>query len=288
MRSFLALGFVSLVAGAGMIACGDDSSDDPTPTVGGSGGTGGGGAGGTPSGGNAGTANGGSAGTTAGGTGGTGGVAQPPAANCTGCVQLSVGLTVPPPTGATNNQAGYIFEAAGAAVPFDLTDVATITWRVQALTTNAAYYVQPYLQNAPPEDPNYAFGYYASPQVALAPAAFSPGTWVDVTLDVAAIGAGAGADAGDAGVVPDPVPVADAGDGGVALLTAFDKSVVRRVGLYVGAPPAAGAGLISVEVDSVTVVGSSNFTSKTFDAGLETLGLDNYLIPTGTLPPAFR
>jgi hypothetical protein len=289
MRSFLALGLVSLVAGAGIIACGDDSSD-PGPGVGGTGATGGGGGGGgtagASGGGTAGT--GGAAGTTAGGAGGTGGAAaMPPAANCTGCVQLSVPVGGTLPAGATNFQAGFNFSATAPAAPFDLSEVETITWRIQALTSNASFYVQPFLQTAPPEDPNYSFGFYPG-NIALAPAAFAAGAWVDVVLDVAAIGAPAGDAGADAGEIAPPVVEVDAGDGGVAVLTAFDKSVTRSVGLQVGALPTVPAGFVSIQVDSVTVEGTSNFTTKTFTADVEGLGLNTYQVPTGTLPPAFR
>jgi hypothetical protein len=194
--------------------------------------------------------------------------------------------------GATQNQAGFIFVAAPTDAPFDLDEVETITWSIQALTPNAGYFVQPFVQNAPPEDANYAFGFYA-PAVTLAPAQFTAGTFVDVVLDVAALGAvigDAGVDGGDAstGTPPDPV-VVDAGDaGGGVTLTAFDKGFVRQLGLNVGATTAAPLGWVSVEIDSVTVAGTSNFTTKTFNAGLEGLQLNNYQVPAGTPQPAAR
>jgi hypothetical protein len=278
MRSFVALGLVSLVGFAGMAACGDDDGDGgPIVSRGGSGGTAGrGGAGG----GGAGGGGGGGAGGVAGGAGGGGGAPQAPAANCTGCVQLSVPVGGTLPTGATNFQAGFQFNATAPAAPFDLTDVETITWRIQALTTNASYYVQLFMQTAPPEDPAYAYGFYAG-NVALTPAAFAPGAWVDVSIDVGAIGA-PGADAGD------EEPDVDAGDGGVTLLTAFDKSKARAIGIQVGALPTVPAGFVSIEVDSITVTGTSNFTSKTFNTTAEDMALNNYLAPPTTPAPAFR
>jgi hypothetical protein len=256
--------------------------------VGGTGATGGGGAGGTAGGGAGGTAGtGGAAGTTGGGAGGSGGAAPtPPAANCTGCVQLSVPVGGTLVAGATAFQAAYEFGAAAPAQPFDLSDVETITWRVQALTPNASYYVQAFLQNGPPESPNY-FGFYAG-NIALAPATFAPGAWVDVVLDVAAIGAPVGDAGADAGELPPPVAEVDAGDGGVVALTAFDKSQTRTVGLQVGALATVPAGFVSIQVDSVTVVGTSNFTSKTFTANAEGLTLNTFQAPTGSLPTAFR
>lgn len=284
MRSFVALGVVSMVAVASMAACGDDSSD-ARPGLGGTGGATGGTSGGGTGGATAGTSAGGTGGVAAGGAGGTGGAPTAPASNCTGCVQLTMPAGGTLPTGATNFQAGYIFSAPATAAPFDLSDVTTITWRVQALTTSANYYIQPILQNAPPEDPAYAFGFYPG-NIALTAAAFAPGAWVDVVLDVAAIGTvvgDAGADAGE----PPPVAV-DAGDAGI-VLTAFDKSRTRTIGLNVGALPTTPAGsIVSIEVDSVTVAGTSNFTTKTFTANAEGLTLNLYQQPTGTLPPAFH
>jgi hypothetical protein len=282
MRSFVALGVVSMVAVASMAACGDDS-DDARPGLGGTGGTGGGTAG--TSGGGTGGGTGGTGGTTGGGTGGTGGAAPvAPTANCTGCVQLTVPVGGTLPTGATNFQAGYEFNAVAPAEVFDLSEVETITWRIQALTPNAAYYVQAFLQNGPPESLNY-LGFYAG-NVALAPTTFTAGTWVNVVLDVGAIGAplgDAGADAGE----PPVVAEVDAGDAGI-ILTAFDKSLTRAIGLQVGAPAGSPAGFVSVEVDSVTVAGTSNFTTRTFDANVQGLTLNTFQAPTGTVPATFR
>lgn len=279
MRSFLALGVVSLVVAAGMVACGDDSGDDGTG-LGGTGGTagggsGGGGAGGTSGGGTGGGGTGGTTGGTGGGTGGAG--AMPPAANCNGCVQLTVPAGGPLVTGATNYQAGFVFNADAPAAPFDLSEVTTITWRIQALTTNAMYYVQPFLQMGPPENPTYDLGAYAG-NVALTPAAFAPNTWVDVSIDVAALGGGA-ADAG----------APDAGDSDAGFIaTTFDKAYTRTVGLQVGALAGSAVGFVSVQVDSVTVVGTSNFTTKTFDTSVEGMTLNNFQAPTATPMPSFH
>ncbi|MEY4547597.1 MAG: hypothetical protein RL685_3792 [Pseudomonadota bacterium] len=283
MRSFLTYGLISLVGVASLYACGDDSDDGGT---GGNGGTGNGGTAGAGNGGTAGSGNlagnGGGGATSVGGTGGAP-TAVAPTANCTGCVQLSV-LIPATPVATTGSQAGYIFSAPATAAPFDLSAVSTITWRVQALTTDATYFVQPFLQNAPPESSDY-FGSYPA-LVPLTAATFAANAWVDVVIDVAAIGATDG-DAGvDAG--PGTPPVVDAGDAGVTPLTAFDKSKVRTVGLNVGAGPTGTAGFVSVEVDSVTVVGTSNFTTKNFATDAELLGLNMFMVPPGTLPPAFR
>jgi hypothetical protein len=79
----------------------------------------------------------------------------------------------------------------------------------------------------------------------------------------------------------------DAGDAGVTL-TGFDKTYTRFVGLNVGAQPTAPLGWVSVEIDSVTVQGTTNFPNKTFTAGVEGLTLNMYQVPTGTLAPAAR
>src|SRR5262249_35621542 len=82
-------------------------------------------------------------------------------------------------------------------------------------------------------------------------------------------GGSGGADAGADGGVDAGSTAADAGDAGTAVLTAFDKSKVRVVGLAVGGLAAASGQLVSVEVDSVTVAGTSNFTTKDFAAGVD-------------------
>jgi hypothetical protein len=279
MRSFVALGAISLVGAAALFACGDDSSGDGTAGTSGAGGSAGT-AGGAGTAGSAGTAGGGAGGTAGtGGGGGTGGAPAAPASNCTGCVQLTIQLPATPINATNGTSIGYQFGAAATAAPFDLTDVTSITWRVQALTTNANFFVQPYLQNGPPEDAAYNGSYAAiSP---LTAAAFAPGQWVDVTLNVAALASGGGADAGaDAG--------GDAGDAGGTPITAFDKSVTRAIGLNLGGTATAGAGQVSVEVDSVTVVGTSNFTTKPFTADVEGLTLNNYQNIPGALPTAFH
>jgi hypothetical protein len=290
MRSFLTYGFISLVGVAALYACGDDSGDG-SPATGGSGGSAGAGTGGSAGGSNmAGSGGGGGSAGSTGGTAGAGGAPNvtPPASNCTGCVQLSTPIPATP-LDTTNmlSQATYAFSAAPTAAPFDLTNVQTITWRVQALTTNANYYVKPFFQNRPPEDSTYK-GDYGEMAVMLTPAAFPAGTWMDIAVNVAALpGGSSGADAGvDGGT-------ADAGDAGAAApagtLAAYDKSLTRYVGLYVGALAAAGAGLVSVEVDSVTVVGTSNFTTQDFATNPGNFIIDTgYQSPVGALAPAFK
>jgi hypothetical protein len=291
MRNILTFGALSLAMAAGIAACGDDDGGDGPSGTGGTAGRGGtGGTGGATGG------TGGATGGTGGATGGTGGApALPPipTATCTGCVQLTVSNnSATPPTGATQNQAGYIFVAPATDPAFDISEVDTITWRIQALTTNASYFVQPFAQNGPPEDTTYAGTFPAS--VALTPAAFPAGQFVDVVFDVGAIGAvaglDAGADGGDASTgVPDPVVVVDAGDGGVPVLTGYSKDFTRQLGINVGALAGAPLGWVSIQVDSVTVAGgASNFTTKSFNAGVEGLQLNNYQVPTGTVAPVAR
>lgn len=296
MRSLITLGVVSLVGVAGMVACGDDDSGDGPVATAGTGGAGGstGGTGGTAG---ANVGGGGTGGTNVGGGGAGGAAPLPPVptADCTGCVQLTVSNnSTVLVDGATQNQAGYIFVAAPAADPWDLSDIQSITWSIQALTPNAAYFVQPFLQTAPPEDP--AYGGAFPPGIPLAPATFPAGEFVDVTIDVAAIGVtvipnDAGADAGDAGVTVIPVDnFVDAGsaDAGVTL-SGFDKRFTRFVGLNVGANVGAPLGWVSVVVDSVTVNGgTTTFPNKTFTSGIEELQLNMYQVPPGTLPPAAR
>src|SRR5262249_5779846 len=151
------------------------------------------------------------------------------------------------PLDATNmlSQATYAFSAPATAAPFDLTNVTTITWRVQALTNNANYYVKPFFQNRPPEDSTYK-GDYAETAAMLTATAFAPGAWVDLAVNVAALSGGSSA--ADAGTDGGSVDAGDAGSSApTGTLAAFDKSKTRYVGLYVGALAAAGAGLVSVE-----------------------------------------
>jgi hypothetical protein len=286
MRSFLTYGFISLVGVSALYACGDDSGDGTGPTGGASGGGGTAGAGGGGAG-TAGMGAGGGAGGAA-GSAGSGGVVIP-ASNCTQCVQLTTPIPAAPldATG-MRSQATYALSAPVTGAPFDLTNVTTITWRVKALTPNANYYVQPFLQNRPPEDTSYK-GDYGEMAVPLTPATFTADAWVDVVVNVAAqpgpVGGGAdagadgGADAGDAGA-----PAAPAGT-----LPAYDKSKTRYVGLYVGAIAAGHPGLVSVEIDSVTVAGTSNLTTQTFDANVGPMVIDTgYQSPPGAVAPAFH
>lgn len=287
MRSFLTYGLISLVGVAALYACGDDSGDGTTSTGGspGTGGTAGAGGGG------AGMA--GTAGVGAGGAGGSAGSAAVvvPDANCAQCVQLTTPIPAAPlDTTGMRSQATYALSAPATAAPFDLTNVTSITWRVKALTPNANYYVQPFLQNRPPEDSSYK-GDYTEPPVPLTPATFTADAWVDVVVNVAAQPgpAGGGADAGtDAG------STADAGDAGAAAppagaLAAYDKSKTRYVGIYVGALSAGHPGLVSVEIDSVTVLGASNLTTQTFDANVGPMVIDTgYQSPVGAVAPAFH
>src|SRR5688572_13600922 len=291
MRNILTFGSLSLALPAGIAARGDDDGGD-SPSNGGTAGRPAGGSGGATAG--AGGATGGSGGAT-GGSGGAAPLPPIPTANCTGCVQLSVSnnssVLV---AGATQNQAGFIFVAPQAGAPFDISEVDTITWRIQALTNDAGYFVQPFAQNGAPEDATYAGVFPAN--VALTAAAFPPDQWVDVVFDVAAIGAvadlDAGADGGDASTGEPPVePVVDAGDagdaGGPIVLTGYSKDFTRQIGINVGATTTAAPGWVSIQVDSVTVEGgASNFTTKTFTDGVETLQLNNYQQPIGTPPPA--
>src|SRR4051812_48533543 len=172
--------------------------------------------------------------------------------------------------------------------PFDLSNVTAITWRVRALTNDPSFFVRPIVQNSPPEAADYSLGALGD-RAMLTAAAFPPGTWVNVTLDLSGTGsadAGVEADAGDAGVADAGGPVA-AGDAGAATtLTAFDKSKVRVFALNIGSI-AAAAGVVSVEVQSVTLTGTSpNFSNVDFSTGLNGLMANNYLALPGTqFPP---
>jgi hypothetical protein len=280
MRSFLTLGCISLVTVAAFVACGDDSNG-PTGTAGTAGAGGGAGAAGS-AGAGGGAGSGGSSGTGSGGTAGTGSVTPPPPTNCTGCLQLTVPIPATPIDTANSRTAVQAaFTTGPTAAAYDLTNVTAITWRIQVLTPDANFFIQPFVQDGPPEDPGYLYSASSPALIPLTATAFPAGSFANVTLDIAALGGGtAGADAGadggaDSGAV-DAGVVADAGDGGVQTLTAFDKSKVRIIGINVGGLAAAAGQQVSIEIDSVTVEGTSNFTAKTFDTTVEGLTLNTY------------
>ena len=287
MRAYSSFAAIALLTATAIWACGDDDSEPGMPIgnagAGGTAGAGGsGGAAGSGGSGNGGAPNGGSAGTT---------VTPPlmaPMADCTGCVQLtaSVPATITD-TALMENVVQFQFPPPPAAMPpYDLSNVTAITWRVRALTNDPSFFVRALVQNSPPEAADYSLGAFGE-RAMLTEADFPRGTWVDVTLDLSPAGgadAGVQADAGDAG----GGDIADAGGGADAggLLTAFDKSKVRVFALNIGSI-APAAGLISVEVESVTLTGTSpNFSNVDFSTGLNGLVANNYLALPGTqFPP---
>lgn len=293
MRSIVTLGVVSLVVAAGMVACGDDSSDDG-PSLGGSGGTssgaGGGGTGGAPggSGGTGGTPSGGTGGTS-GGTGGTGGSGPntDPLATCTGCVELIAPLTGPNDNGGTTNEAdqvGYQFAAPTGTV-IDFSD-AVITWRVAAVAPDANTSITLYAQNG--EAQGYAGAYQF---FALDPTAFPANTLRDVSIDLRAVPA-APSDAG----APEPPADAGAGDGGAPVLPMvvngnggaipFDKSQITQFGITLGVSGTfTGSTVLRVAVDQVTFQGTSGQADRTFTTGIESLAINQYQVPPGTREP---
>jgi hypothetical protein len=209
-----------------------------------------------------------------------------PQADCTGCVQLtaSVPATITDTTQMENVVQFQFPPPPAGTPPFDLSNVTAITWRVRALTNDPSYFVRVLVQNSPPEAADYSLGAFGD-RAMLTAAEFPVGTWKDVTLDLTGTaGADAGADAGDAGVAD----AVDAGgtDAGGGLLTAFDKSKVRVFALNIGSI-AAAEGLVSVEVQSVTLTGTSpNFSNVDFSTGLNGLAANNYLALPGTqFPP---
>jgi hypothetical protein len=279
MRSIVALGVVSLAVAAGLVACGDDSSDD-RPSLGGSGGTSGGSggrAGGGAGGGGAGGTGGGNGGTSSGGGGaGGGGGAAPALATCTGCVELIVPVTGPNDNGGTtnlNDQVGYqiTFPAPGV----DFSD-GVVTWRIAAVEPNANFFINLYAQNGAP---GYAgiFPVYT----ALAPAQFAANTFVDVTLDISAYAS----IAGDAGT--EPPPAADAGDAGGPIDPGnFNKAAVEAIGIQVGATGAlTGNAIVRVAVDSINITGVTGQANRTFTTTAEGLAINMYQVPTGTQAP---
>lgn len=287
MRSFVALGILSLVGVASLAACGDDESS-PNTGNGGSGGSGtAGSAGNAGEGGSAGTAGNGNGGTAgnAGSAGSGGGVVAP----CTTCVELVVPLTGTPVAPAPLEQATFQFNAAATAAPWNFS-AGSVTWRVQVLAddVNANYFLQTIAQNGPPEDEDYSGGIYTG-FTALSAANFPAGQWRDVTLDIGAYPLPAGA--ADAG------PAVDAGegegDGGVVAppgaTATFDKRIVRAIGLQVGAAAAnTTAGEVRIFVDSVTFTNVDGTPAGTFAAGVDGLTLNDYQQPVGTPTPIYH
>src|SRR5262245_13539378 len=104
MRTSVTLGFLSLIAAAAFVGCGDD--DGGTTAQGGSAGTGGRAGSAGMGGGGAGGAQGGSGGAQGGSGGGGAGGTGPdltPIATCTGCVELIAPVTGPNDNGGTTN-----------------------------------------------------------------------------------------------------------------------------------------------------------------------------------------
>lgn len=289
MRSFVALGVVSMVAVAGMVACGDDSSDDPRPGLGGSAGTGGA-TGGTGGGGTGGVAGGaGGTGGVAGGAGGSGGAPVVPntdaLATCTGCVELITPVTGPNNnTGNVADQAIYQFSAAAGTV-IDMSD-AVITWRVAAVQPNVNYSATLFAQNGMPQGFAGAYQYFG-----LDPVAFPANTFRDIVIDLRAVAAAPG-DAGVPDAGPPEVVVADAGDAGTPapvlpnIVGAFDKSQIATFGITIGVTAAAtGSAVVRVAVDQVTIDGVPGQAARTFTAGVEGLATNGYELPPGTRQP---
>jgi hypothetical protein len=298
MRRFLALGIVSLVASAGIAACGDDDTNDPV----GPGGSGGGGAGGGGAGGSAaGTAGAGGTGGSAGraGGGGTGGTGVVPPdvsaqATCTGCVELIAPVVGPRSADNVSDEASYIF-SLGAPVDFS---EGVITWRIAAVQPNANYVVVLFAQNG--QDLNYA-GVYA--ETALQPAAFPANQFREITLDLSGIAPAPG-DAGvpDASAPPVAEPDvggvdagADAGDAGAPVSTppnvtaGFDKSQIIQIGLFVGVNEAfTGNATVRVAVDQVSITGVPGQVDRTFTTGVENLAINQYNVPPFTPAPVFH
>jgi hypothetical protein len=278
MRSFLAIGLISLMTAA-LFACGDDSSS-PGSTAGTGGTAGVGGGAGT-----AGTGGG------AGAAGTNGGVAL-----CSGCVQLTIPFT------AAAQSALYQFSYAAPGYDFSN---AVVTWRIQTTTPNAGIFVQPRAQNGSRVAPNGATvypGYYSADMTPLTAANFPAGEWHDVVLDFTTIaGVGvpdAGVDTGDAAVTAE---AGDAGDAGAAVVVdagpvalsgtvPFDKSEVEAIQLSVGAT-AADTGTVTILIDSVTITGVPQTTGATFIVSTDGLSLNNYSgspTPPGTPAPVAR
>lgn len=273
MRSFRALGFLTLLGAFALVGCGDDDGDGGTGGTGGTGGGNGGTGGGQGGSGGGQGGSGGGQGGSGGGQGGTGGTGPDvsPQATCTGCVELIVPVTGPNDNGGTTNlqdQVSWIFTFTP---PVDMSN-AVITWNVQAVEANENAFVQLFAQNG--MDNAYA-GIYPAGQ-ALSAANFPAGQFRPLVLDLTQY---AGVDGGDAGAPP-----ADAGDGGALIDPGtFDKSQVAQIGITLGAGATlTGSDVLRIAVDSVEFEGVPGQADRTFTTGIEGLGINQYQVPTGT------
>ena len=267
MRTNVTLGVLSLLGAVALVGCGDDEGGG---TTNGGSSNGGGGNGGSAVTGNGGGGAGGGGGG-AGGSGGAGGGTST-GVDCTTCMELVFPVMA---TGMAQN-IQFQFAITAPAAALDLSD-ATITYRIQVAAddTNAAFNLQTYVFNTPPEAPGYAFNNYAN-FLALTPANFTAGQWRDVVHNIGALPAAA--PAGDAGA-------ADAGgDAGPPLLAAFDKSVVRTVGLQLEvAATLTTADTVRVYVDSITFAGATGAPAGAFTAGAEGFAANNYMNLAGVM-----
>jgi hypothetical protein len=250
------------IAGALLVACGDD---DPAAT--GNGGRGGssgaagaaGAAGASGASGSAGASGASGASGSAGNGGSTGmpdGGGEPPP--CRDCVELRV------PIDDSDQTALFTFEGG----PFDMSD-AEIHFRMRPLLRGSQLIASPFARDQDLQ----GFGSRDTP---LREDFFPEETWVTVQFGVGGFGtpilvpaADAGPNAGDAGFdagvfVPDP--------------TAFDKSRVTRFGLQIGTTPdyAGPAATLVVLVDTVSFqrVAGNPLAEKTFDENAEGLTID--------------
>jgi hypothetical protein len=281
MRNILTFGALSLAMAAGIAACGDDDGDDGPSGTGGTAGRGG--TGGT------GGATGGTGGAT-GGAGGSGGAAQLPGplATCTGCVELIAPLTGPNDGAVDTTLADQIAYQFSFATPVDFSD-GVVTWTVAAVAPNVNTFVQLFAQNG--QALGFAGAYLT---FALDPVLFPANEFREIVIDVAALAAAPG----DAGV-PDagepPVVVvdagADAGDASVpatapTVIGAFDKSLITALGITIGVGDTfTGSTVLRVAVDEVGIAGVPGQAARTFTAGVDTLGLNNFQNLAGMQAP---
>jgi len=139
---------------------------------------------------------------------------------------------------------------------------ASLTWRVQVLEpdTNTNFYLTTDVQiiTGPGIFENYTV---------LSPYNFSPGEWLDLSVDVSA----------------HPPRMVEPG-----AAVGFDYRAVQLVVLTLGTTPTfASTDTIRVLVDSLTVSGVPSFTSRDFSTGTQGLGLAAGA-PPGTSEPIFH
>jgi hypothetical protein len=210
--------------------------------------------------------------------GASGAGSQEVAPPCRGCAELQL------PASMVGHQIDYRIDFP-QSLDFS---AASVTWRVRVLTPVDGLGLKPFAQGFSDNDGTWPYFFTSvTPESGFV----DTETWVELTMDLATIGArapspttrgtDAGADAASDSGSPAPSPPGD----GLLPPGAFDKSRVDRVGLQVGVYDGfSGIQLVRVLVDSVTFNGVTDVVvaDRTFSDGIEDLVLNDFNNPPGT------